>query len=366
MNKFANRSVFRKLIKLIDGSIGRNLRKANNQYKYSKFYTGRDHILTMLFLQISGCDGLRDIATKYRNVSKVSKDFNIPTYSQISRLNKNKSSDLFRNIFEDLLLKAEKEIKSSVKIKDFKDIKIIDSSVVSIGKGLAPELYLQDEKSAIRISTLLSFGTQLPEKIKIVPAKLGERNCIDGYVNSKNNIYLFDKGYFKYSWYDQMSDINYKFITRQQNNAVTEEYLSTYTGVDNLYDYLVTMGSDYSKNKTKYKYREILYFTKNSDEEFRLVTNIFDMPAKDIVSLYKKRWNIELFFKWIKQHLTIKKWVGRTLNAISIQIYCALIIYILILLIKYRFKSDLSTFDVFRKFKTNILEKYALRNIFLL
>ena len=134
MNKFANRSVFRKLIKLIDRSIGRNLRKANNQYKYSKRYTGRDHILTMLFLQISGCDGLRDIDTKYRNASKVSKDFNMPTYSQISRLNKNKSSDLFRNIFEDLLLKAEKEIKSSVKIKDFKDIKIIDSSVVSIGR----------------------------------------------------------------------------------------------------------------------------------------------------------------------------------------------------------------------------------------
>lgn len=92
-----------------------------------------------------------------------------------------------------------------------------------------------------------------------------------------------------------MSDNNYKFITRQQNNAVTEEYLSTYTGVNDLYDYLVTMGSDYSKNKTKY--REILYFTEDSDEEFRLVINIFDMPAEDIVSLYKKRWNIELFFK---------------------------------------------------------------------
>ena len=94
-----------------------------------------------------------------------------------------------------------------------------------------------------------------------------------------------------------MSHDNYKFITRQQSNSVTEEYLSTYTGVDNLYDYIVTMGSDYSKNKTKYKYREILYFTKDSDEEFRLVTNIFDMPAEDIVSLYKKRWDIELFFK---------------------------------------------------------------------
>ena len=189
MNNFANRSIFRKLIKLIDGNVGINLRKANDQYKYSKSYTGRDHVLTMLFLQASGCTGLRDIDMKYKKSSKLTKDFKIPTYSQLSRLK--------------------------------------------------------------------------------------------------------------------------------------------YTGVEDMYDYIVTMGSDYSKNKTKHKYREILYFPMDSDEEFRLVTNIFDMSAEDIVSLYKKRWDIELFFKWIKQHLTIKKWVGRSLNAISIQIYSARIIYIL-------------------------------------
>ena len=99
MDKFANRSTFRNLIKLIDGNIGRNLRKANNQYKYSKNYTGRDHIMTMLFLQISDCDGLRDIDEKYRNSSNINKYFNMPTYSQLSRLNKNKSSNLFKNIY---------------------------------------------------------------------------------------------------------------------------------------------------------------------------------------------------------------------------------------------------------------------------
>ena len=98
MDKFVNRSAFRKLIKLIDGNIGRNLRKANNQYKYSKNYTGRDHIMTMLFLQISGCDGLRDIDEKYRNSSKVNKDFNMPTYSQLSRLNKSKATTKLNQI----------------------------------------------------------------------------------------------------------------------------------------------------------------------------------------------------------------------------------------------------------------------------
>lgn len=109
------------------------------------------------------------------------------------------------------------------------------------------------------------------------------------------------------------------------------------------------MGSNYSKNRTKHKYKEILYFTRESDEEFRLVTNIFDMPAEDIVSLYKKRWDIELFFKWIKQHLTIKKWVGKSLNAISIQTYSALIIYLLLLLLKDKYKSELRLFNILLK-----------------
>lgn len=148
----------------------------------------------------------------------------------------------------------------------------------------------------------------------MVPAKIGERKCINNYTSDENTLYLFDKGYYKYSWYDEMSENKIKFIIRQSSSTVTEEYKSTYTGIDNLYDYIITMGTDYSKNKTKYKYREILYFENDSDEEFRLVTNIFDLSAQDIVSLYKKRWDIELFFKWIKQHLTIKSWLDKNLN----------------------------------------------------
>ena len=367
MENLLNRSTFRNLIKLIDGNIGKNLRVAKYNYKYSKNYTGKDHVLTMLFLQISGSNGLRDVDEKYRKLNRLKNEFNIPSYSQLSRLNKNKPSNLFKNIFEDLLIKAEGRLKSNINIKSFNDIKIIDSTLVNIGQGLSPELYFNENKAAIRVSTLFSYGTNLPIKINIVPAKIGERACISGYIESKETIYLFDKGYYKYSWYDEMTNNGYKFITRQPSNAVTEEYFSTYTNLENVYDYIVTMGTDYSKNKTKNKYREILYFTNDeSDEEFRLVTNIFDMPAQDIISLYKKRWNIELFFKWIKQHLTIKKWIGRSLNAISIQIYSALIIYILLLLIKYKFKIDISLFNIFRKISVNLSGRNDLKDILLI
>ena len=174
-------------------NIGMILRKANNIYKYSKCYTGRDHVLSMLFLQFSNCNGLRDIHYKYKSSRKLNKEFNLPSFYQLSRLNKNKDINIFRNIFSDLLVKAEKEIKSSVEIKMFKDIQIIDSSMISIGKGLAPDLYYQEDKSAVRISTLYSYGSKLPNRITIVPRKIGERKCIDNYTSNKDILYLFDK-----------------------------------------------------------------------------------------------------------------------------------------------------------------------------
>jgi len=179
----------------------------------------------MLFLQVSNCNGLRDIDCKYRKSSRLAKDFKMPSYSQLSRLNKNKSVDIFSYIFEELLGKAEKEIKSPINMKNFHDIKIIDSSMICIGKGLAPNLYYQEKDSAVRISTLLSYGTKLPTKITIVPAKIGERTCIDNYVSDKKSIYLFDKGYSKYSWYDEMTTKQIRFITRQHSNTGTEEYI---------------------------------------------------------------------------------------------------------------------------------------------
>lgn len=363
MKKITNRTIFNKSITLISGILGKNNRITNKAYKYSKEYGFNDHILSMILLQFSDSKGIRDVASKYRVHRKLDKEFKVPSYSQLSRLNKNKSCEIFGSVFRDVLMVARKELKSSISLKGFKDIKIIDSTMINISEKLVPELYFGDHKSAIRVSTLLSHGTELPEKITIVPAIVGERSCITNYVTDKDCVYLFDKGYYKYSWYDDMSENNIKFVTRQQSNAVTEEYRSSYTGIDNLYDYEVTMGSEYSKNKTTHTYREILYFENDSDEEFRLITNIFNLPAESIVNLYKIRWNIECFFKWIKQHLTIKNWVGHNFNAIATQIYCALIVYILLLLIRNRFRSTLSLFDILRKLRANLTETYAIRNI---
>lgn len=360
-----NNKIFNQVLDIINPRIGKIIRNPNYKYKYAKKYEVKDYIFSMLFLQLSESKGLRDFDSKYRGYPKSKADFKQPSYSQLSRLNNKDHIDIFQDIFNYTLSIAQKEIKSNIAIKSFKDIKAIDSSVVNIGKALCPSLYFGDEKSAIRISTLYSCGTELPNKINIVHAKVGERTCIEGFDSDSNVIYTFDKGYYKYSWYDEMTDNNIKFVTRLAANAQTEQIKCRYTGIENLYDLTVTLGTDYSKNKTKHNYREIESFNTKTGEEFRLITNIYDMSAKDLLSLYSKRWEIETFFKWIKQHLTIKHWVGHSENAISTQIYSALIIYILVLIIKNRLKITYSKYNVLRKIRANLFEIYDLREIFL-
>lgn len=355
--------VFNKVLKPINNRIRNKCSSTNDEYKYSKKYNFENHIKSMLLLQLSGGDSLRDLDEKYNNHLKLVDDFEIPSYSQLSRLNGSKSVNYFKDIFDFILNVAQREIKSNFSVKKFKDLIAIDSSIINISEILSPNLKFGDGKSAIRISTAYSCDTELPNNITVVHAKTGERRCIENYVNKKEFIHTFDKGYISYAWFDELTSNEFMFISRLTSNAVTEQHNSRYTGIENLYDLTVTLGTDYSKNKTKHMYREIESFNSETGEEFRLVSNIFDMSAQDLLSLYSKRWEIENFFKWIKQHLTIKHWLGRNINAISIQIYCALIIYILLLIIKNRLKVKLSTFNLLRRLRSNLLEIFTLEQV---
>jgi len=271
-------------------------------------------------------------------------------------------------VFEDLYYHTvQYAMKKHGKVRLQKDIpilKIIDSTLVELPYTLAKALQYDDKqkRAAIRLSTL--FNGEYPEKVHIVPAKIGERNCIDGMINDKESIYIFDRGYFHFKWYDSLTDEGFKFITRQPSHLITEEVRSTYIDNDMIFDYEITMGSNYSKNKTKNTYREILTFDENQ-EEIRILTNIFDIPAEDILSLYRKRWQIELFFKWIKQNLKIKHCLGYNENSIKIQLYTALISYMLLYMLKKDLGSAVSMLTIARIVRTNLLEDAEEVSIFL-
>ncbi len=352
-----NKVFFDKITQVINGNLLNILvTKYNTDYRTQHFDTS-SHLLAMLFLQLKGLNSLRELQINISNNNKLRRMINVPSVSQFSRKNANRDYRFFEELYYYTVNKATRMFGIQRVNKDIPIVKIIDSTMIDLPFNFAKEFRYDDkqERSAVKISTL--FNGDFPEKIHIVSGKINDRKCIDGMINDKDTIYLFDRGYSDYKWYDKLTDDKYKFITRQVSNACVEEIKSTYVQNDLIFDYEITMGTEYSKNKTKHKYREILTFDEN-EEEFRLVTNIFDIPAESIIALYKKRWKIELFFKWIKQNLKIKRCIGYSENAIKIQIYTALIMYMMLYIFKMKLNSKLSMLVIIRIIEVNILEDF--------
>lgn len=333
-------------------------KKYDADYRVQHFYT-RSHVAAMLFLQLSGTESLRGLIDKLNYSPKLQRIINVPSLSQLSRTNAKRDYRVFEELYYGMIDIAKKKLGVKVLNQNFREIKAFDSTLITIASSLAPNLHFENNLSGIKISTLLNISQGLPEKIQIVPAKVNDRKCIDEFINDKDSLYLFDRGYYDYAWYDKLTDDGYKFITRQVKNAMVEEVKSIYVENDLVFDYEVILGTNYSKNKTHNSYREILTFDEN-EEEIRLLTNIFDIPAEEILELYRLRWKIELFFKWIKQNLKIKKWLGHNENAIKIQIYSALIAYIILALLKLELKEIISMISLNRIIRGNLLEDESI------
>ncbi|WP_212905400.1 transposase, partial [Clostridium polyendosporum] len=163
------------------------------------------------------------------------------------------------------LVKKAKTLFGSVQLsKHFMPLKIIDSTVILVALKLAPHLQIDDEKAAIKISTM--FNGEYPEKVNIVKGKINDRKCIDNMFEDKNSIYVFDRGYYDYRWYDKLNEAGIKFVTRGlKNAAVMEERIIDAEPTNDVYDTEVIMGSTPSGNLTFSSYREIMTFDENGE-----------------------------------------------------------------------------------------------------
>lgn len=351
-----NKTILSKITDVIGGNkIDRLVKKYDTDHRSQHFYT-KSHILSMIYLNLSGTKSLNGLVDKLKNTPKLQKVMNTVSVSQLSRKNAQRDYRVFEDLFYETVNIAKRKLGIVNLSKYFKEIKAIDSTVIQIASKLAPTLYYDNKKSGMKISTLLDISKALPERIEIVPAKTNDRKCINNFFTDTSALYLFDRGYYDYRMYDELTDDGFKFITRQVSDACVKEIRSTYVENELVFDYEVTLGTQYSKNKTRNTYREILTFDDNQ-EEIRILTNIFDIPAEQILGLYKMRWKIETFFKWIKQNLKIKEWLGHNENAIKIQIYSALITYVLLKLFELSLPNTVPMLKLIRIVETNLLEE---------
>jgi Transposase DDE domain/Domain of unknown function (DUF4372) len=354
MSRYNDRLVFSKITEVIDGNLLRNCtKKYAGDYRTQHFDT-RSHLLAMIYFNLKGNHGLRDLQTNVANNTKLRRMLNVPSVSQFSRKNASRDYRIFEDIFYALVQVAARKSKQVTCNNELKTIKRVDSTIVNIAAKLAPSLKFEENKSAIKISTL--FNGEYPEKVQIVKGTVNDRKCITGFFDDKQAIYVFDRGYYDYNWYDSLTSQKIRFVTRSIDYAtMTEEEVLSVDLAKNIYDTKIILGSTPSHNRTRYEYREIMTFDK-AEEPFTLITNIFDLSMEDIIAIYKRRWDIEVFFKWIKQNLKIKKWIGHNENAVKIQVYTALISYLLVYILKKDTVSNLSMLTVIRIVCANLLE----------
>ncbi len=343
--------------------------------KYNKGFNSWDHLITMIYAQLSHCKSLRDIETGFNSHAAEHYHLGCRTVkkSTLADANAHRDASLFNEVCQQLMSQVNRKLRKELKTFLY----LLDSTSITL-KGQGYDNWTLDNKGhhtqGIKLHVLHSPETQTPHYLNITPANINDMSDAESVKIDKNATYAFDKGYNNYNWWHKINKSGAQFVTRFKRNAALIT-LSENTIPENdkdivLEDCVVKFKYKSSRgghvNKYEAPLRRVVIARADHDTPIILATNDFKKSAIEIAQCYKDRWQVELYFKWIKQNLKIKKYLGQSENAVHIQIYTALISYLLIALhrhtkhVEYSMKKLLIIVKE-TLFKRPYLDEYQLR-----
>lgn len=343
---FFGTSVFGQLISLITPSIISNATKTCDSDRYTKKFTTKDHLISMLFCTFAKCTSLREVSGAMLGLSGKTKHFqlnHIPRKSTLGDANQNRDCEVFGKTYNQLLFKYG-HIFSDSRIKDIidKQIEIFDSTTISLFKDILKCVGRNPingkKKGGIKVHTVINVDVKVPKIIWFTEAKKSDHFLLKKLKLDSNTIYVFDKGYNDYKAFKLFCENQTGFVTRIKDNAVydiietneIEEHI--HSGV--LEDQIIEITVKENSTESKLKLRKVRFYDRVLKREFEFLTNLFEMRADLVAAIYKLRWQIETLFKQLKQNFPLKYFLGDNENAIKIQIYCALIANLLMTVIQ--------------------------------
>jgi hypothetical protein len=349
---FYGQSVLGKLISLVDDTtISRNSRKYKAD-RYTKRFTTKDHLISMLFCVFAKCSSLREMSGAMIGLSGKTKHFkldNLPYRSTLADANKRRDPMVFAGIYNDLLLKyghliSDSRIRQVVK----KQIEIFDSTSISLFKdilkcvGRLPEN--GKRKGGIEMHTIINADETVPKMVWFTSAAKHDHILLEKLKMDKGTIYVFDKGYNDYKAFKRFCDHETGFVTRIKDNAVygveqrqlIEQHI--HSGV--VEDQLITLDVKETDKVSSLRLRKITFHDRVLKRKFEFLTNLFEMRPDLVAAIYKLRWQIELLFKQLKQNFPLKYFLGDNENAVKIQIYCTLIVNLLLTVVRKQLKKN--------------------------
>lgn len=366
----ANISFFKQILNLIPASIIKDAVETHGSDDYSKGLTTYVQMLSMIFCQMSKSNSLREI--EYGMQSSLG-DWNhlgikniIPKRTNLAYNNQNRDHIVFRDIYLGLLEYYQRT--GELSRKKFKDINrkiyILDSSMISLSLKLFNWATYQVTKGAIKLHTMLDYDGCMPSYLFIRPGKHSDISFAQNLILPKNSVIMMDRGYQDFELLYQWNTQDITFVTRLKENILHEKLreleLRPEDSPNILVDEIIRLtGEDTSKNYPLELRRLVIYDEKNKDL-VEVLTNSFSWTAETISELYKARWSIEIFFRYIKQNLKIKSFLGRSENAVFTQIWTALITFLLLTILKERSKYKWHLSNLIHFIRLNLFNKFDL------
>ena len=338
--------------------------------KYVKSFTCWNQLMVMMFGQLSSCDSLREVICIIDAIKTKSYHLGFGTgdikLSNVAYANANRDYRIFEEFANYMINLAQRKRIDREFVLNGK-FYAFDSTTIDLCLSLFQWANFRKTKAGIKVHTLFDVVTQIPTYVHITEAKVHDVNAMDDIPYEPYAFYIFDKGYYDLARLYKINIIDSFFVIRQKSRLNYEviDGEDLLDGRDNvLLDQTIRLTSYQTKKKYPAALRRIVYYAPDLKRTFTFLTNDFTLKAKDIALLYKERWQVELFFRWIKQHLKVTSFWGTTENAVRIQIYVAIIAYCLVAIVEHDVKLNRTTFNVLRVISRVLTDKTPLRDLF--
>lgn len=352
---FLNRSKFNRIVAKYEGD------------KYVKHFTCWNQLLAMMFGQLCNRASLRDLITILEAHS--SKCYHLGLGKNISKTNlayANQNRDY--RIFEEFAyyMIAEAREKRKTKIFDIGgNVYAFDSTTIDLCLAVFWWAKFRKRKGGIKVHTLYDIETQIPTFFHITTAAVNDVKAMDVIPYEQGSYYVFDRGYNDFKRLFKINTIEAYFVVRAKKNLQFKPIKWKRRLPKNiLSDATVELTGFYPGKYYPDNLRLVRFWDEEQSREFTFLTNNFSLTSLQVANLYKNRWQIELFFKWLKQHLKIKKFWGTSENAVKIQIYCAICAYCLVAILQHDMRLDRSTYEVLQILGVSLTDSTHLRDLF--
>jgi len=364
--------VFSQILEFIDD---RQLRKCVAKYagEYrTRTMSSTQQFRAMLFGQLSYRESLRDIVTCLR--AHREKIYHLGFRTEIKRstlADANNSRDwrIYRDLAMLLIKKARpmEPISKEMKALDLDStVYLLDSTVIDLCLNIFSWAKFDRRHSAIKLNMQLDLNGSIPAFFTITKGIVNDINFLDDITYEAKAYYVMDKGYLSYERWYKIHQAGAYFVTRARSNMrFTRLYSNAVAkNLGVLCDQVIMLSDQKSRAKYGDKLRRIKYRDEETNIVYLFLTNDFNCPAPTIAVLYKNRWQVELFFRWIKQHLKIKSFWGTSPNAVKTQICIALCTYLLMALIKKNLKIELNLYQILQITSVSLFDKKPLKSLF--